>query len=410
MAAFPEARHDWLQWDDLLSEQEKATKYKVRTFAEQEVAPVIADYWERAAFPHQLVPKLAKLGVAGATLEGYGCPGHSVVEAGMVCIELARVDGSMSTFLMVHNSLLMLTIGLLGSEQQKKELLPDLAALKTVGAWGLTEPSNGSDASALQTTAKRVPGGWELNGLKRWIGNATFADVVVIWARNLETKQINAFVVRKGNPGYKTGKIEKKIALRCVQNADIEMEGCVVPDSARLPGVNSFQDTNKVLAISRILVAWQPLGLAMGVYDMCSRYLQEREQFGVPLASFQASPLGQERLARMLGNINAMFLMVYRLSRLHEQGKMSHAQASMVKAWTTLRGREVMSLGRELLGGNGIVSDFLVAKSFCDAEAYYTYEGTYDVNVLVTGREATGIAAIKAPARRKQAKSAEVQA
>ncbi len=216
---------------------------KSMTFSlqEAEVAPIIAGYWERAEFPHEVVPKIAKLGLGGGTIKGFGCAGQSVVEAGLTCIELARVDGSMSTFLMVHNSLCMLTIDLLGSEEQKQQLLPDLAALKTIGAWGLTEPSNGSDASALQTTATKVDGGYELNGCKRWIGNATFADWVVIWARNNETNQVNAFVVKKGTKGFKTSKIENKIALRCVQNADIEMTQCFVPDSARLPGVNSFK-------------------------------------------------------------------------------------------------------------------------------------------------------------------------
>lgn len=208
---------------------------------ESQVAPIIASYWERAEFPHEVVPKLAKLNLGGGTIKGFGCAGQSVVEAGLTCIELARVDGSMSTFLMVHNSLCMLTIDLLGSQEQKQQLLPDLAALKTVGAWGLTEPSNGSDASALQTSATKVDGGYELNGCKRWIGNATFADWVVIWARNSETNQVNAFVVKKGTKGFKTTKIENKIALRCVQNADITMEKCFVPDSARLPGVNSFK-------------------------------------------------------------------------------------------------------------------------------------------------------------------------
>jgi acyl-CoA oxidase len=300
---------------------------------------------------------------------------------------------------MVHNSLCMLTIGLLGSEEQKRELLPSLASLESIGAWGLTEPSNGSDASALQTTAAKAPGGWKLNGRKRWIGNATFADVVVIWARNLDTKQVNAFVVKKGTPGFTTTKIEAKISLRCVQNADIDMQDVFVADSARLTGVNSFQDTNKVLAVSRIMVAWQPVGMAMGAYDMCVRYLGQRKQFGAPLSSFQ---LSQDKLARMLANIQAMTLMCWRLSKLSEEGKMTHAMASNVKAWTTAQGREVVAMARELLGGNGIVSDFLVAKAFCDMEAIHTYEGTHQVNALVSGRDITGIAAFRAPAARKR--------
>ncbi|CAL5230083.1 g13540 [Coccomyxa viridis] len=397
MSSFPPAAHDVFRFDELLSQEERDIRYRTRAFMEKEVAPVIADYWEHAAFPFELVPRMAKLNLGGATIKGYGCPGQSVLGTAMAVIEIARVDASMSTFIMVHNSLAMLTIGLLASEEQKKELLPGMAALKLIGAWGLTEPSNGSDASALQTTARKVDGGWVLNGRKRWIGNATFADIIVIWARSSETKQVNAFIVRKGAKGLRTSKIENKIALRCVQNADIFMDECFVPESARLPGVNSFKDTNKVLAISRIMVAWQPVGICAGVFDMCARYVGEREQFGAPLGSFQ---LVQEKLTRMLGNIQGMFLMCWRLSKLYEEGKMTHELASNTKAWTTLRGRETVALGRELLGGNGIVSDFLVAKAFGDMEAIFTYEGTYEVNALVAGRGITGKAAFKpAPSR-----------
>ena len=343
------------------------------------------------------MPKLAALGLGGATLKGNGCAGHSVLGAAMVVVEMARVDASMSTFLMVHNSLAMLTIGLLGSDAQQKELLPAMASLDSVGAWALTEPGHGSDASSLATTATKVPGGWRLNGCKRWIGNATWCDVVIVWARSSETGQVNAFVVKQGTHGFVTTKIDNKIALRCVQNADIRMTDVFVPDSARLPGVASFADTNKVLAISRIMVTWQPVGIAMGVYDMCVRYLGQRKQFGAPLAAFQTS---QEKLARMLGNVQAMALMAWRLSVLHADGRMTHEHASLAKAWNSLRGREVCALGRELLGGNGVVADFLVAKAFADMEAIYTYEGTYVFNVLVAARGATGIAAFKPAPKR----------
>lgn len=360
---------------------------------------MVCDFWEKAEFPHVLVPEFGKLNIGGGPLKEYGCPGMSSLGMAMANIELARVDGSMSTFYMVHCALGVLTIGLLGSDAQKRELLPDLHTFKKVAAWALTEPSNGSDASALQSTATRVPGGWRLNGRKRWIGNATFADVVVVWARSSETGEVNAFIVRKGAPGFSARKIENKIALRCVQNADIELRDVFVPDSDRLPGVNSFKDTNKVLGASRVQVAWQPVGLAAGVYDVCLRYVQQRAQFGATLSSFQ---LVQERLARIQATVQAMYLMCWRLSALYDAGKMTHEQSSLVKAWTTARGREVVSLGRELLGGNGIVSDFGVAKAFCDAEAYYSYEGTYDVNVLVAGRGQTGVSAFK-PARKNAA-------
>ncbi len=304
-------------------------------------------------------------------------------------------DGDAPTLRTPLSRLSLSIPALLGSEAQKQELLPPMAALTSVGAWALTEPSNGSDAAALQTTATPSPcGGWTLNGRKRWIGNGTWGDVIIIWARNTTDGQVNAFIVRKGAPGFSATKIENKTALRCVQNADIHLQACTVPAAARLPGVSSFADTNKVLAISRIMVAWQPVGIAAGVYDMALRYVGERTQFGAPLAAFQAT---QEKLARMLGSIQAMALMAWRLSKLYEAGVMTHEHASLAKAWNSVRGREVCALGRELLGGNGVVADFLVAKAFGDMEAIYTYEGTYEVNALVAGRGATGLAAFKPP-------------
>ena len=403
MTVFPPAKHDALGLGELLTPEEREVQRRVREFAEQKVAPVIADYWERAEFPFKLVPEFESLGIGGGNLKGYGCQGNSLLACAMAAVELARVDGSVSTFFLVHTFLAELTIGLLGSEAQKQEFLPDMASFKKVGCWALTEPSNGSDASALTATARRVSGGWVLNGRKRWIGNGTFADVIVVWARNEETKGVNAFIVRKGNPGFRATKIANKIALRCVQNADIDLKEAFVPDSDRLPGVESFADTNKVLAISRIMVAWQPVGLALGCYDAALRYTMQRKQFGAPLGAFQ---LVQEKLQRMLATTQAMWLMAWRLTKLHEKGGMTHEQASLVKAWTTAKGREVVALGRELLGGNGILSDFLVAKAFCDCEAYYSYEGTYEINALVAGRGVTGLAAIKpAPQRVRQGKS-----
>lgn len=408
MTVFPPAKHDALHLSELLTPEERDVQRRVREFAEREVAPVIAAYWERAEFPHQLVPKLAALGIGGGNLVGaHGGKGLSLLACAMANIELGRVDGSMSTFFLVHTFLAELTIGLLGSEAQKKEWLGEMAAFRKVGCWALTEPSNGSDASALTTNARRVAGGWVLNGRKRWIGNGTFADIIVVWARNKESGQVNAFIVKKDNPGFKASKIENKIALRCVQNADIELKEAFVPDADRLPGVNSFADTNKVLAISRIMVAWQPVGLAIGAYDAAARYVAQRRQFGAPLAAFQ---LIQEKLQRMQATVQGMWLMAWRLTALYESGRMTHEQASLVKAWNTARGREVVSLGRELLGGNGILSDYLVAKAFCDCEAYYSYEGTYEVNALVAGRGITGLAAFKPTVQKASRSAPKVQA
>ncbi|XP_072982811.1 acyl-coenzyme A oxidase 4, peroxisomal isoform X2 [Typha latifolia] len=389
---FPPPVSDYYQFDDLLNAEERTLRKKVREVMEKEVAPIMAGYWEKAEFPFHVIPKLAGLGVAGGTIKGYGCPGLSITGSAMAAAEIARVDASCSTFVLVHSSLAMLTIALCGSEEQKQKYLPSLAQFHTVACWALTEPDYGSDASSLKTTATKVTGGWLLDGQKRWIGNSTFADVLVVFARNTSTNQINGFIVKKSSPGLKATKIENKIGLRIVQNGDIVLRKVFVPDEDRLSGVSSFQDTNKVLAVSRIMVAWQPIGISMGVFDICHRYLRERKQFGAPLAAFQ---LNQEKLVRMLGNIQAMLLVGWRLCKLYESGNLTPGRASLGKAWNSLKARETVSLGRELLGGNGILADFLVAKAFCDLEPIYTYEGTYDINSLVTAREITGIASFK---------------
>ncbi|GBG60382.1 hypothetical protein CBR_g4340 [Chara braunii] len=209
---------------------------------------------------------------------------------------------------------------------------------------------------------------------------------------NLQEEVRQTFLVRKGAAGLTATKMENKIGLRMVQNGDIQLQAVFVPEEDRLTGVSSFQDTNKVLAGSRVMVAWQPVGIVMGVFDMCNRYLKERRQFGVPLAAMQ---LNQEKLVRMLGNVQAMILVAWRVSKLYEEGKMTPGHASLAKAWNTQRARETVALGRELLGGNGILVDYLVAKAFSDIEPIYSYEGTYDINALVVGREVTGVASMK---------------
>ncbi|KAL8517242.1 hypothetical protein ACS0TY_015464 [Phlomoides rotata] len=398
---FPPNVSDYYRFDELLTPEEQALRKKIRECMEKEVAPIMTKYWEKAEFPFEVIPKLGALSIAGGTIKGYGCPDLSITGSAIATAEVARVDASCSTFILVHSSLAMLTIALCGSEAQKQKYLPSLAQFKTVACWALTEPEYGSDASALRTTARKVEGGWILDGQKRWIGNSTFADVLLIFARNTTSNQINGFILKKDTPGLQATKIENKIGLRMVQNGDILLKNVFVPEEDRLPGVNSFQDTNKVLAVSRVMVAWQPIGISMGVYDMCHRYLKERKQFGAPLAAFQ---INQQKLVQMLGNVQAMWLVGWRLCKLYDSGKMTPGQASLGKSWISLRARETVSLGRELLGGNGILADFLIAKAFCDLEPIYTYEGTYDINTLVTGREITGIASFKPAALSKRSR------
>ncbi|XP_039803340.1 acyl-coenzyme A oxidase 4, peroxisomal-like [Panicum virgatum] len=359
---------------------------------EKEIAPIMTEYWEKAEFPFHAIPKLATLGLAGGMTKGYGCPGLSLTAIAISTAEVARVDACCSAIILMHAALVIPAIDLCGSEAQKQKYLPSLAQFKTIGCWALTEPDYGSDASSIRTAATKVPGGWHLDGQKRWIGNSTIADMLIILARNTDTNQLNGFIVKKGAPGLKATKIENKIGLRMVQNGDVVLNKVFVSDEDRLPGINSFRDINKVFAMSRVMVAWQPIGISMGVFDMCHRYLKERKQFGAPLAAFQ---LNQEKLVRMLGDIQAMVLVGWRLCKLYESGKMTSGHSSLGKAWTSKKAREVVSLGRELLGGNGILADFLVAKAFCDLEPIFTYEGTYDINSLVTGREITGVASFK---------------
>ncbi|PSS23831.1 Acyl-coenzyme A oxidase 4, peroxisomal like [Actinidia chinensis var. chinensis] len=391
-SVFPPCTSDYYHFDDLLTPEEQALRMKVRECMEKEIAPIMAKYWEKAEFPFHVVPKLAALGIAGGTIKGYGCPGLSITANAIATAEVARVDASCSTFILVHSSLGMLTISIAGSEAQKCKYLPLLAQFKTIACWGLTEPGYGSDASSLETIATKVAGGWILDGQKRWIGNSTFADVLIIFARNTTTNQINAFIVKKDAPGLQVTKIENKIGMRIVQNGDILLKKVFVPDEDKLPGINSFKDTNKILAASRLVVAWQPIGISMGVFDICHRYLKERKQFGAPLAAFQIT---QQKLVQMMGNIQAMILVGWRLCKLYENGKMTAGRVSLGKAWITSKARETVSLGRELLGGNGILTDFLVAKAFCDLEPIHTYEGTYEINSLVAAREITGISSFK---------------
>src|ERR671918_178514 len=303
------ASTDFYRIDDLLTDREREVRDKVRTFCDKEVTPIINDYWERAEFPFELVPKLAALELAGGTIEGYGCPGLSTVATGLVGMELGRADGSVCTFFGVHSGLAMTSIALLGSEEQKRRWLPPMARMELIGAFALTEPEHGSDAVMLETRARRDGDHWVLDGAKRWIGNASFADLVIVWARDDDGK-VGGFVVEKGTPGYAASVMAGKTAKRAVWQAEITLDGVRVPADHRLAGSRSFGDTARVLTATRYGVAWEAVGHAQAAYDAALAYVKEREQFGAPLASFQ---LVQSRLARMLAEVTTMQLMVLRL-------------------------------------------------------------------------------------------------
>jgi glutaryl-CoA dehydrogenase len=374
-----------------VSEDDKAILARVRAFMESEVAPIINDYWIRAAFPFELIPKMAALDITGISYSGYGCAGKTTVLDGLLAVEMARIDPSIATFFGVHSGLAMGSIYLCGSEEQKQQWLPVMRRMEKIGAFGLTEPEVGSGASGgLMTTARREGDAWVLNGQKKWIGNATFADVTVIWARDEADNQVKGFLVEKGTPGFTAEKMEDKMALRVVQNALITLKDCHVPEANRLQNARSFRDTAAVLRMTRAGVAWQAVGCAMGAYEHALAYAQKRKQFGKPIASFQ---LVQDLLVGMLGNITASQCMVLRLSQMQDAGVMNDEHASLAKAFCTSKCRETVGFARELLGGNGILLENQVGRFVADAEAIYSYEGTREMNTLIVGRAVTGFSA-----------------
>ncbi len=387
----PIADADFYAVEQVLDEPGRALLAQVREFMEKEVEPVINRYWTREEFPQELLPGLAGLGIAGLPYTGYGCPGGGNLLDGMISMELGRVDSSIATFFGVHSGLAMGSIYLCGSEEQKQRWLPAMARMEKIGAFGLTEPEVGSGAAGgLTTTARRDGDNWVLSGQKKWIGNATFADYVVIWARSLEDGQVKGFVVEKGTPGFSTTKMRDKIALRVVQNAYITMEDVRVPEANRLQGANSFRDTAAVLRLTRAGVAWMATGCARGAYEHALAYARERQQFGKPIAGFQ---LVQDLLVRMLANVTSSACLCLRLSQLQQAGQAEDHHSALAKAFCTVRMRETVGYARELLGGNGILLENHVGRFVADAEAIYSYEGTREMNTLIVGRAITGIGA-----------------
>ena len=381
---------DYYNIDALLTPEERALRDKVRRFCDKEVIPVMNDYWERAEFPFEVFKKFASLDVAGGTIQGYGCPGYSEVAAYLLAVELARADGSLNTAFGVHSGLAMGSIAMLGSEEQKQKWLPPMARMEKIGAFGLTEPTHGSDAVALETRARRKGGEWVINGQKKWIGNASFADVIVIWARDEDDGKVKGFLVEKGTPGYSAEVLTGKITKRAVWQAKITLDNVRVPAANKLEKANSFKDTGKVLTATRFGVAVEAIGHAVGAYEYAVAYAKERVQFGKPLAAQQ---LIQYRLAGMLADITTMQLMGLRLAQLLQNGEMTAGQASLAKMNNARVARKVVADARDLLGGNGVLLEYGVAKHFADMEAVITYEGTDTVQSLIVGRDITGVQA-----------------
>lgn len=387
----PRLAADFYDFQSRLTPAEQAQLRLIREFLDTEIAPFADDHWDRAESPKHLWPRFAELGLFGQAFPETARFPNSNVYRGWVAMEISRADPSTATFIGVHSGLAMTSIHVGGSPEQKAEWMPRLARGELFAAFGLTEPNHGSDtAKGLETTAERRGDEWVLNGAKRWIGNGAFAELVVIWARDVADDQVKGFLVRTPAVGFSATKIERKQSLRAVENADIVLENVVVPESDRLPGIGSFRDVAIVLRLTRADVAWQALGVAIGAYDAALAYATSRTQFGKPLAAFQ---LVQQKLATAISNITASLALCMRVSQLQDEGAQGDHHSAMAKAFVTARMRETVALCREVMGGNGIQLDHGVARYFADAEAVYTFEGTYDMNSLIVGRAVTGVAA-----------------
>lgn len=382
---------DFYGYQNLLTDQEKAALTALRSYLDTEVRPIVNGYWDRAEFPFEIVKPLAELGAYSFAWDETKPFANSAVFRGFVAMEIARVDASVATFQGVQNGLAMGSIAATGSQEQRDEWLPRLSRGEIVGAFGLTEPLSGSDsAQGLRTTAARDGDNWVLNGSKRWIGNATFSDITIIWAKDVADGQVKGFIVPTDTAGYSATKIDGKISLRSVQNADITLENVVVSEGNRLQNAHSFKDTARVLRLTRAEVSWTAVGISIGAYDSAVAYAKTRIQFGKEIGGHQ---LVQDLLVKSLGNITASLGMVVRVSQMLDEGTQRDEHSALAKTYTTSRMRETVAWCRELFGGNGIALEYDVARFFADAEAIYSYEGTQEMNTLIVGRTITGKAA-----------------
>lgn len=384
---YPYPDGDFYRFEALLDEHEREILQKVRAWTHESVLPIAVDHWNRGEFPKHLIREIAELGIVSPIRHR----GFTPLLAGLITAEIHRADASVGTFLSGHDGLFTGSIELLASDEQKEAWLPQFYSLEKNGVFAITEPDAGSDvAKSMSTTAVQRGDHWELNGVKRWIGNATFSDYVVIYARDVADDQVKGFLVDTSWDGYRAELMENRIALRSVQNAEIHLTKLQVPNEYKLAHANSFRDTNKVLKSARSVVGWQAVGLQMAAFDIARKYSVNRNQFDQPIASFQ---LIQEQLSSILGNLTSSTAMMAQLAILQKSDADKNEHSALAKAHVTKAMRNTVASARALMGGNGLITDYHMAKVFCDAEALYSYEGTYEINSLITARSVTGISA-----------------
>jgi glutaryl-CoA dehydrogenase len=382
---------DFYALDDELREDERLVRDNVRRFVDEEINPIIAKHFQDGTFPMHLVPKFAEMGMLGANIHGYGCAGLGEVAYGLIMQELERGDSGVRSFCSVQGSLCMYPIYAFGSEEQKQKWLPKMASGDVIGCFGLTEPDFGSNPAGMITRAEKLPGGgYRLNGRKRWITNGNVAKVAIVWAK-LEGV-VRGFLIPIPTKGFTAQKIEDKFSLRASVTSELILEDVEVGEDAILPGVQGLKGPLSCLTQARSGIAFGVIGAAMSCYETALSYAKDRVQFSRPIAGYQ---LVQQKLVHMVNEITKAQLLALRLMRLKEQKKMTPVQVSLAKRNNVFHALEISRMARDILGGNGIMFEYPIARHMLNLETVYTYEGTHDMHTLIVGQHITGIAAFE---------------
>jgi glutaryl-CoA dehydrogenase len=388
MPSFPGV--DFLDFDSLLSDDEKLARQTARQFVDDEILPIIEQCNREGKFPMQLVPQMAELGFFGANLNGYGCAGMSNVEYGLVMQEIERGDSAIRSFVSVQSALVMYPIYTFGSDAQKEKWLPRMQQGKAIGCFGLTEPQFGSNPGGMLTRSVKQGSGYVLNGEKMWITNGSIADVAVVWAK-CEDDKVRGFLVEKGTPGFSTQDIHGKYSLRASVTSSLAFSDCKIPAEHLLPGVEGLKGPLSCLNQARYGIGWGAIGAAMACYQSALDYAKQRKQFeNRPIASHQ---LVQEKLVWMITEITKAQFLMLQVGRLKDSNRVHPSHISMAKKNNVWIARETARMAREILGANGVVDDYPVMRHMANLESVYTYEGTDDIHKLIIGERITGIAA-----------------
>jgi glutaryl-CoA dehydrogenase len=381
---------DYFNLEELLTEEQRLVRNTVRRFVDEEVLPIIKEAFEAGHFPTELIPKMAKLGLFGATLKEYGGAGIDAISYGLAMQELERGDSGVRSFCSVQNGLVIYPIYMFGSPEQKERWLPKLIRGEAIGCFGLTEPAHGSDPGSMETTARKDGNFYILNGVKSWITNANLAHIAIVWAKL--DGVVRGFIVERGVAGFSTGKIEHKLSMRASDTGELYLDNCRIPAENMLPLAEGLKAALMCLNQARYGIAWGAVGAACACYEEALTYAKERIQFGKPIASFQ---LVQQKLVEMLTEITKAQLLCYRLGQLMAAGRCRHTQISLAKRNNVAMALRVAHLARDILGANGITLDYQAIRHLVNLETVYTYEGTHDIHTLIVGHDITGIEAFR---------------